>query len=174
MVLYTQKYYDKIKKQKNFNLFILISLIIVFFLVEGFIIYYNSTLPYASEISNVLKYVLIISCIVFCFTIAFFNSVNYSAVKTYFKVITRFLSAKREILRFTVVKFDKEILTKDKVDCYTLYGLIWSDSEDDYVERKLYLDAEFSSINFEKGKMFNILTASSFIIEFEEINYEKG
>lgn len=174
MVLYTQNYYDKIKKQKNFNFAVFLTLIIAFVLFEGFIIYYNSTLPYASKISEVLKKVLLISCVLFCFIISFFYSVNYLTVKTYFKVISKVLSGKKEILLFTVIKFNKEILTKDNVDCYTLIGLIWSDLEEDYVERKLYLDAEFKDLNFEKGQILNILTSSSFILELEELDCEKN
>ena len=169
-ILYNQTLYNQIKKQKNKLLtvyFILLSITVL--LTVGIIIFY-ALQPYGNNYKNSLKYLMFAIVICFSFFSGVYLSIVYGRVSKYFYFLNSLKVGKKYTFAATVVCVNYgDTKTNYGVDFYTLEVLEWSDSQKDYVNHKIFIDAEFKNLDINEGDMLTITTSLNTLMEFKKV-----
>ena len=169
-VLYNQTLYNKIKEQKNKLLTVyLILLSVVFLCVVGIIVFY-ALQPYGNNLANTLKFIMF--ALIICFTLfsGVYLSIIYGRVSKYLHFLNSLKVGKKYTFDATVVTINYgDTKTNYGVDFYTLDVLEWSNSQNDYVNHKILIDAEFKNLDINEGDMLTVTTSLNALMEFKKV-----
>jgi amino acid transporter len=143
------------------------SLILALFLAFSLImVLYFKGLPYGTEQK---KPIMIITCVVavlFVLGLSFYFYFIFSPINNYVKKLIDVLSGVKKTTDATIISINNELFDKNGVNFYYFNCLSWSDTTNDYVERKVYVDSEVK-IDFNEGQMLNITTCDNILISYE-------
>ncbi len=168
-ILYDVNYFNKIKKQKNKYLTIyLILLSIVVLALVGIIVYY-SLQPYRTSLENPLKISMFAIIILFTLFSGVYLSIVFGRVYKYYKFITHLSSGKKYTFSVTVISINYgDYKSNYGVDFYTIDLLEWSETQNDYVNHRILVDAEFKNLDINEGDMLTITTSLNALMRFKK------
>ena len=168
--LYNNSYYNKIKKQKNKLLTIYLVLLVLAVIALTAIIVFYALQPYGTT----LKTPLMISmfALIICFTLfsGVYLSIVYGRVNKYLKYLNSLILGKKCTFSATVISVNfGDYRTNYGVDFYTVDVLDWSTTQNDYVNHKIFIDAEFKNLDFNEGDMLTVITSLNTLMEFKKV-----
>lgn len=164
--LYSTSYYNKIKEKKRKLLtsyFIVLGLFLAV-IIAIMITYANE--PYGTKLRTPFLVALIVISIVFVVYSFIFFSITYGRLKKYEYYLYFTVFGKHEVIKATVIDVNNSTKDVGGVDFYSFTALVWSDIQNDYVERLIYVDCE---LNFDVNvnDVLTIKVNSSYLVGYE-------
>ena len=168
--LYTTKYLDKIKlKKRNLLISYFVALGVVIAIITAIMIIYANE-PYGTNLRIPFIIALVAICVFFIvYSFIFFN-ISYGRIKNYYNFVYHALFSKQEIEKVTVIANYNQVREVLGVEFYSLTVLCWSNIENDYVERNLYVDCELNIENFSKNDVLTVRLNSNYLVAYKKEN----
>ena len=164
---YSDNYIVKTMRQKR-------RCLAVYFIVATFLslsivatIVLNSIFPYNYGHRPFLMAILItltVFLVVFSFI---YLQIVYGRVAGYLNFIASLFSRKIVTSTATVIRVNAQVVSGE-IDYYTLDVLEWSNAVEDYVERSVFIDAEFQNLDFEKNEIITLEMASNYLVAYKK------
>lgn len=168
--LYSTSYLDKIKsKKQNLLISYFAILFITLALILTIMIIYSNE-PFGTNLRLPFIIVLVIITVAFITYSFIFFTISYGRLKKYYNYLYYALFSKTEITKVTVISVTKEIREVVGVEFYTLNVLTWSNTENDYVERNIYVDCEIGVDNFNKNDVLTVKLNANYLLAYKKEN----
>ena len=164
---YTDNYINKTVRQKNKCLAVYFLVAIFLFLIILACIILNAIFPYGYGHRTILLIIICVATVILVTFSFIYLQIIYGKVAGYLNFIGSLLSRKSVVSTATVIRTNAQTVSGD-IDYYSVDVLEWSNSKEDYVERSVFIDAEFANLNFEKGDILTIETASNYLIAYKK------
>ncbi len=163
---YNAEYLKKLKSKKTVVLSVVLLIMLVMLLVNVILIINYSTLPYGVGLRPTY---IAISCtvtVILVFISAFLFQIMYSPIKNYYNKIVDLLRGNKQSDLVTVLNVDEFKSNKLGIEYKSLTVLVWSDAQNDYIERTILYDANFD-IDVKVNQMANVITCGNVILAYE-------
>jgi hypothetical protein len=167
---YTLSYVNNIKNKRSKQRTIyIIVLVIAVLLVTGIYVYF-STEPYGSK-SRTPLLIALIAIIFLTIVYSFLHfDILYGKLNKYYDFLVCNALGIRVTKKVTVLSVSFDTVTKDNLDFYSIVVLDWSDTQNDFVERTLYIDCEIKDVDLKEGEIIKIVTNSNYLLAYEKEN----
>ena len=167
--LYTTAYYEKIKKQRKnlLNTFLVVLAVYVALIVAIMVIYANE--PFGTSLQIPLLIALVVFTVAFVVYAFIFFTISYGRIKKYEYYLYFSVFGKYEILKGTVIEINNFVKDVNGVDFNSFTVLVWSDIKNDYVERLIYVDCEFS-VDVNVNDVLDLKVNSSYLLGYKKVN----
>ena len=157
--------YLKLKKRMLVTYFVIMALSIG---ALAFILIYYATEPYQTS-SRVPLMIAMFAVIVFFIVYSFiFFTITYGKVRSYCNFLLFSVCATRSTDKVTVLNVFNDIVDKNGGDCTRIEVLEWSDAENDFVERMIYVDNEVVVDDVFEGDILTIVTNSKYLLAYNK------
>lgn len=168
--LYTTDYLDKIKlKKRNLLIAYFVLLGIAILSISAIMIVYANE-PFGTKLRLPFIIALVLICVIFVvYSFIFFN-ISYGRIKKYYNFVYYAIFSKQDVEKVTVIASDNQVREVLGVDFYTLTVLCWSNIENDYVERNLYVDADLNVESFSKNDVLTVRLNSNYLVAYKKEN----
>ena len=167
---YSTSYLDNIKnKKRNLIISYFVALFIVFSIILTILIIYSNE-PFGTNLRIPLLVTIILIIVLFIIYSFIFFTISYGRIKKYYNFLYYAIFSKHEIAKVTVISVYKDVREILGVDFYTINVLCWSNLENDYVERNVYVDCEFGVDNFNKNDVLTIKLNSNYLLGYQKEN----
>lgn len=168
--LYTNGYVLNIKnkrsKQKTIYFIVLAVAVLI---ITGIYIYF-STEPYGAN-SRTPLLIALISVIFLTIVYSFLHfDILYGRLNKYYDFLVCNVLGARETKKVTVLSVSYDTTTKDNLDFYTITVLDWSEIQNDFVERTIYIDSEIEVKDIKEGEIITIQTNSNYLLAYQKEN----
>ncbi len=164
---YDDNYINKIIRQKNNCLatYFIIAIVLVLIIIATIVL--NSCLPYNY---GHRPYLLTLLCVVTVALVVFsfiYLQIVYGKVAGYLNFLGLLIQNKQFTSTVTVIRVNSQIIS-GKIDYCVLDVLEWSQAKEDYVERSVFIDAEFSNLDFKKDDIITITTSTNYLLAYKK------
>lgn len=155
------------KKRKNLIIFYTILAVICLLAVVAIIIFY-SKLPYGTNLRYPLMITMIVIVTLFSvYSFVFFN-ITFGRLNKYCDYLSYACRGNAEITKVTVLDFYNQPIEHSGNDFFRVNVLIWSDIQNDFVERMLYVDNEFSLDDVNVGDVITVKVKSNCLLGYKK------
>ncbi len=165
-LLYTSEYLNKIKGQKRLNLIVVLSLIAVMLIINAVLIIVFAGMPFGSGLKPYFILASSVSTVILTFIICMYYQIIYAPIKSYYLKILEILSGKRFNDTVTVLRVNDYPSDKLGVEFTSFDVLVWSDTQNDYVERTVLVDANFK-LDIVENQMVTMVTCGNILLSYE-------
>lgn len=167
---YSINYYQSIMKKKNdaLKVYAFVSLIFVFMVVLLMILYANE--PYGTSLRTPFLIVLIAITVIFVGYSFVFFVITYGRLKKYCFYLYYAVFGSKESAKVTILNYDLTPKDNGGIDFYTLNVLIWSDTDNNYVERTIYVDAEFTIEDIKINQILTVELNGNYLVAYQKEN----
>ena len=122
--------------------------------------------PFGSNLRNTFQTISYVLTIILTFIAGIYYEIIYAPIKKYYTKIVESLLGKREVADVTILRTYNDILDKSGVKFKTIGVLEWSETQNDYVEREINLDANFD-VDFSENQMVKFLVSGNILLGYE-------
>ncbi|MBO5851514.1 MAG: hypothetical protein J6R29_04195 [Clostridia bacterium] len=164
---YDENYINKIIRQKNKCLAIYLVVAIILFLIIVATIVLNSIFPYNFGHRPILLAILCVVTVVLVVFSFVYLQIVYGKVAGYLNFLGLLTQNLKRTATVTVIRVNAQIVS-GQIDYYSVDVLEWSDIDEDYVERSVFIDAEFANLDFKKDEIITIITASNHLLAYKK------
>lgn len=166
-LFYDNQYLDKyFKKRKSLLIIYSIIAFIAVASVVGIIFYY-SNLPFMTELRYPLMVAMIVIIFLFTMYSFIFFSITFGRINKYCDYLSYACRGNSETTQVTVLDIYNQTIDYSGNDFFRLNVLIWSELENNFVERIIYVDNEFTLDNVSVGDVITVKIKSSCLLGYE-------
>lgn len=164
---YTQNYIDKTLRQKRRCLAVYLTVAIVLSLVIISTIVLNAIFPYNYGHRPILLAILITATVILVLFSFIYLQIVYGKVAAYLNFLGTLLQKISVTSTATVIRVNGQVNSLE-IDYYSIDVLEWSSVKQDYVERTIFIDAEFKNLGLEKNDIITVTTASNYMLAYKK------
>ncbi len=167
---YSIDYYTKFTKKKKslltvyFAIFALVTLL----LVTIYLIYANE--PYGTKLRTPFLIAIISIAVVFIAYSFVFFTITYGRLKKYCFYLYYAVFGNKETAKITVLDYCLQPKDNGGLEFYSLDVLIWSELDQDYVERTIYVDAEFLIDDIKINDIVTVVLNANYLVAYKKEN----
>lgn len=158
---------EMFKKRKNLILFYAILTCVVVLLLASIIIFY-AQLPYGTRLRLPLMIALIVIVVLFVFYSFMFFNITFGRLNKYCEFLAFACRGNIEISKVTVIDFYNQPIDYSGNDFFRVNVLIWSEIENNYVERLIYVDNEFTLEDVKVGDVLTAKLKSNYLLGYKK------
>ena len=164
---YTQNYIEKVTKQKKKSLvaYFIVAAILALIIIASIVV--NSLLPYNYGHRPYLLTIVCTATVMLVIYSFLYLQICYGRVAAYLNFLNSLFQRKKITSTATIIRVNGQV-NSGNIDYYTIDILEWSNAEENYIERSLFVDAEFKDLDFKKDEIVTIETASNYLIAYEK------
>ena len=164
---YDENYISKLNRQKRSCLAVYFIVAIFLTLVIVSAIVLNSILPYNFGHRPILLSIVIVATIVLVIFSFIYLQICYRKVADYTNFVIDLSSRRSVTITATIIRVNAQVVS-GVIDYYSVDVLEWSNVENDYVERSVFVDAEINNLEFNKDEIVTFVTASNYLIAYKK------
>lgn len=166
--LYSKDYYLQMTKKKKSLLTLYFSILafVVLIITAIMIIYANE--PYGTKLRVPLMIIMISITVIFIAYSFLFFTITYGRLKKYCFYLYYTVFGSRETAKVTVLDYSLTPKDNGGIDFYSLNVLIWSNAYNDYVERIIYVDCEFSIDDISVNDVLTVVLNSNYLVAYKK------
>ena len=163
---YTQKYLDGLKNKKKLHLLVIITIMSIMLITNVIMIINFAGYPYGSGKRVPFTVISCIITVVLTFFSGVYYEIMYVPVKNHYAKVVEVLTGKKDKSNVSILRFNNDELDKLGVKFRSFDALTWSDIQNDYVERTIIYDCDFS-VNFNENQMVDVVTCGNVLLSYE-------
>ena len=156
------------KKKTLLTIYFVILAIAVASITAIMLIYANE--PYGTKLRMPLLIAIILITVIFTAYSFLFFTISYGRLKKYCYYLYYAVFGKKETAKVTLLNYNLSPRDNGGIDFYTINVLIWSDDKNDYVERTVYVDAEFLIEDVKINDIITITTNANYLVAYKKEN----
>lgn len=165
--VYSDEDFKQVYGQRTRVLNVFIGVSVAYLAICLACLFYFTSLPYAHPNLRIPKWIVYIASALFVGFAFPFMAIKFRRVNKYYKMLCYISQGIKNEEENYFVKFEKCDVQKDNVDAIVCVFMTWNRKKQEWMRREVYLDAEKSLPDFNRGDFVRYVTQSNFLIQHE-------